>query len=156
MASVLDGLLVSLFPVCMVSPSLFIILSRILIPAVIYSLVLNRDAQFLTYMSMCVRRCVCESDEALWLESEPWLGGEWAREMVVMLLAVHCLVTVSSRACITMMKSVGARLSPCLTPVVYGYSLCSLPIVNLTKLFVYNFLITVMIDVGMPKLARIR
>ena len=118
MASVLDGLLVRWFPVCMVSPSLIIVSSKILIPMSVSSLVLKRVAQSSTYMSMCVMRWEGEFDEALWLAREPWSGGECAREMGVMLLADHCLTTISSRACITMMKSVGARLSPCFTPVV--------------------------------------
>ena len=35
-----------------------------------------------------------------------------------MLLDLHCLMVISSRACIAMMKRVGAKLSPCLDPVV--------------------------------------
>ena len=74
----------------------------------------------------------------LCLESEPWLGGECARVMGLMLVVDHCLMMISSKAYITIMNSVGARLSYCLTPVVYDTSLCSFPILNLTTLLVYN------------------
>ena len=49
-----------------------------------------------------------------WLESEPFLGGEWARVMVLMLLLTHYLVKICSTACITMMISMDENLSPCL------------------------------------------
>ena len=51
-------------------------------------------------------------------ERAPWLGGEKVSEVGVMLFCFQCLIAISSSACMTRMKRVGARLSPCLTPVV--------------------------------------
>ena len=68
------------------------------------------------------------------------------------LFCLQWLMVSSSRACITMMKRVGAKLSPCLTPVVYLISLCSLPILNLTTLLLYSFSMMWMMLGGMPNL----
>ena len=56
MASVLYGLLVIVFPVCIVSPILFIAFSKIRIPASVSSFVSKRVVNSSTYISTCVRR----------------------------------------------------------------------------------------------------
>ena len=116
MASVFEALF--LFPECIFRPNLIIIFCMMRVPWMVSSLDSNRVAQSSTYISMWVRRQRSELSEGLWLVRVPWFGGEYRREMGLMLAFAQCLWAISSRACMTRMKRVGARLSPCFTPVV--------------------------------------
>ena len=75
-------------------------------------------AQSSTYMSM--RGLMCELDllVCLWLVRQPVFGGEWMSVISLMFSFFQCFVRISYSTSITIINSVGARLSPCLTPVV--------------------------------------
>ena len=75
-ASVLDGLLVRLLPVCIVKPIRCMMFSKMIVPLIVSSLVLNRAAQSYTYMRMWVLNWSWEGVVGLWFERVPWLGGE--------------------------------------------------------------------------------
>ena len=70
-ASVLNGLLVRVMPVCIVEPIRCMMFSKMIVPLIASSLVLNKVAQLYTYMSMWVLNWswegwwVCGSRECL-------------------------------------------------------------------------------------------
>ena len=77
MASVLELVLVSLFPVCILRPNLVMVLCMILTPSMASSRELNRAAQSSTYISMCMNKDRLECVECEWLVREPVWCGEW-------------------------------------------------------------------------------
>ena len=70
-ASVFDGLLVSLLPVCIVRPIRFIMFSSMIVPLIVSPLVLNNVEQFSTHISMRVSSWCWEDVVILWVEREP-------------------------------------------------------------------------------------
>ena len=71
MASVLDGLLVSLLPECIVRTIRFIMFSNMIVPLIVSCLVLNKVAQSSMYSRMWVSRWCWEGVVNLWVEREP-------------------------------------------------------------------------------------
>ena len=66
----------------------------------------------------------------------------------------QCLIVISSSAFMTSIKRVGAKLSPCLTPVLQSMSHCFFQILNLITMCLYNFSITFITIVGILNLER--
>ena len=91
MASVLDLVLVSLFPVCIFKPNLAMTSLIILVPLDASSWELKSAAQLSTYISMWVSSWWVEVDLVFWLVSVPVLGGAWDSGIGVMLFRCQCL-----------------------------------------------------------------
>ena len=91
MASVLDLVWVSLFPVCIFKPSLAMTSLIILVPLDASSWELKSAAQSSTYISMWVSIWWVEVDLGFWLVSVPVLGSAWDSGIGVMLFWCQCL-----------------------------------------------------------------
>ena len=98
MASVLDGLLVSLLPECIVRTIRFIMFSNMIVPLIVSCLVLNKVAQSSMYISMWV---FSWSSKGWWVcgsKREPWLGDKKVSEVGLMHFCFQFLIVISSNS----------------------------------------------------------